>query len=141
MTNNDDWKSPFQRWAERADVKLSNIERDTTAALRAVETLTRKVTIMSAEIDRLTASAAAAKTAEDKLIAIVADLAAQIRLHANDPAMLTALADSLDAETAAVVAAAAGAGDAVTPAPAPAPAPAPTPDPAPAPAPTVDPTA
>jgi uncharacterized protein (UPF0264 family) len=71
---------------------------------------------MSAELDRLTASVAAVQTQDDSIIALVQGLAQQIRDNATDPAALTALADSLDAESAKVAQAVT---DNTTPTPAP----------------------
>lgn len=75
------------------------------AILSLLTKLMRKVDKMSAELDRLTAAVAAEKTADDSLIALVQGLAQQIRDNATDPAALTALADSLDADQAAIAAA------------------------------------
>ena len=61
----------------------------------------------SAALIRLTASVAALRTADESLVALVTGLAAQIRnaLAVGDSGALTALADSLDNETANIVAA------------------------------------
>lgn len=58
----------------------------------------RKIDLMSAEIDRLTASVANLTTVDDSLVALVGQLAQAIRNNASDPAALNALADSLDTE-------------------------------------------
>ena len=57
---------------------------------------------MSAELDRLTASVAAEDTVIDSAVALINGLAQQIRDHANDPAALNALADDIDAKSAAL---------------------------------------
>jgi hypothetical protein len=54
--------------------------------------------IMSAELDRLTASVAALKTKEQSLIALVKGLAQLIRDNVNNGPALTALADEIDAD-------------------------------------------
>lgn len=58
--------------------------------------------VMSATIDRLTASVANLATVDDSLIELVKNLAQTIRNNAEDPAALTALADRLDAEAQTV---------------------------------------
>jgi uncharacterized coiled-coil protein SlyX len=68
-------------------------------------TIWKELKKMSAELDRLTASVAAEKTADESLIALVQGLAQQIRDNATDPAALAALADSLDADQAEIAAA------------------------------------
>lgn len=61
--------------------------------------------IMSAELDRLTAEVAETKTAAKSAVVLINGLAQQIRDLKNDPAALTALADSLDADQAEIGAA------------------------------------
>lgn len=53
---------------------------------------------MTPELQRLTDSVAALKSADDSLITLVGGLAQIIRDNAGNPAALNALADSLDAE-------------------------------------------
>lgn len=60
---------------------------------------------MSAQLDRLTASVAALKTKEQSLITLVKGLAQLIRDNVNDGPALTALADDIDADAAAIQAA------------------------------------
>lgn len=57
---------------------------------------------MTPELTRLTASVTALETQAESLIALVQGLAQLIRNNANDPAALIALADSADAEAAAI---------------------------------------
>ena len=64
-----------------------------------------KETHMSAELDRLTASVTAEEGQVDSLIALVNGLAQIIRDNVSNPAALTALADSMDAETGKIQAA------------------------------------
>jgi uncharacterized protein (UPF0264 family) len=71
---------------------------------------------MSAELDRLTAAVAAEKTADASILALVKGLSDQLRAAATDPAKITALADSLDADQAEIAAAVAAN---ATPAPTP----------------------
>lgn len=52
--------------------------------------------IMSAALDRLTADVADTKTAVASLIAVVDDLAAQVKNAADDSTALNALSDQLD---------------------------------------------
>lgn len=60
---------------------------------------------MTVELDRLTASVTAEEGQVDSLITLVTGLSALIKASVNDPAALTALADSLDAKSAAIAAA------------------------------------
>ena len=87
---------------------------------------------MSDILDRLTASVASLTSAEKSAVALLGHLSQMIRDNASNPAALSQLADSIDADTAEIAAAVV----ANTPAePAPAPAPAPVAEPAPAPEP------
>lgn len=72
--------------------------------------------IMSAELDALTASVAADATVEESAITLIQGLSAQITAAVNDPAALSALAASLDSESAKL-AAAVTAGTPVVPVP------------------------
>ncbi len=76
---------------------------------RTIEAMLRilieKVEQMSAELDRLTASVAAETSKTESLITLVNGLAQIIRDNVNNAAALTALADSLDAETGKIQAA------------------------------------
>lgn len=63
----------------------------------------RKVLKMSTDLDRITTSVAAVKDRDDSIIALVQTLAQQLRDNANDPAAISALADSLDADNQSVV--------------------------------------
>ena len=67
--------------------------------------LTEGILNMSAALDRITAEVSESRTATDSALALIAGLVTQIRDNANDPAALTALADSLDAQQADLAAA------------------------------------
>lgn len=64
-----------------------------------------RILIMSAELDRLTASVANVKTVAESAITLINGLAQQIRDNAGDPAALAKLADDLDADDAELAAA------------------------------------
>lgn len=76
---------------------LVRIEDKIDAVMATIESQGEE---MSAELDRLTTDVANLRTVEDSAITLLQGLAAQIRDNANDPAALTALADSLEADTA-----------------------------------------
>jgi hypothetical protein len=60
---------------------------------------------MSVELDRLTAEVAETKTVAASAVTLIEGLAQKIRDSVNDPAALTALADSLDADQTKIAAA------------------------------------
>lgn len=64
-----------------------------------------RISHMSAELDRLTASVASLTSAEKSLVALVQGLAQLIRDNAANPAALAKLADDIDADTAEITAA------------------------------------
>ncbi len=82
---------------------IHHIHEGDQSALRRIEfqltAIQERLMIMSAELDRLTASVAAHIAKDEELVALIQNLAQQIRDNATDPAALTALADSLDEET------------------------------------------
>jgi hypothetical protein len=65
---------------------------------------------MSDQLNRLSASIASLTAEDDKLLGILTDFASHARENADDPAAITALADTVDAEVAKLQAAEAGAG-------------------------------
>jgi len=65
----------------------------------------RKLTSMSAELDKLTQEVSENNTAVDSLITLVTGLADQIRALKDDPAKLLQLANDLDAQQAKIAAA------------------------------------
>lgn len=69
---------------------------------RLLKTVIERISIMSAELDRLKTEVAETNTAIGSVLALVEGLAQQIRDNATDPAALTALADELDAQQQAI---------------------------------------
>lgn len=67
--------------------------------------VTKGFATMSAELDRLTTEVTETATVIDSAIVLIGGLAQQIRDLQNDPAALSALADSLDAKQAELAAA------------------------------------
>ncbi len=93
----------------QCQAKVVEMPGDERGNQRTIEALLRiliaKVEQMSAELDRLTASVAAETSKTESLITLVNGLAQIIRDNTGNPAALTALADSLDAETSKIQAA------------------------------------
>ncbi len=67
-----------------------------------LKTITEGFSKMSAELDRLTAEVAEARTVNEGAIALLTGLAQQIRDFQDQPAKLAALADELDSSTKAL---------------------------------------
>lgn len=67
-----------------------------------IATINKGFTKMSAQLDRLTAEVAEAKSVSESAVALLGGLAQQIRDMKEDPAALAALADELDASTNAL---------------------------------------
>lgn len=107
--------TPAERYIASQLARLLIGQQAIARRLNIIET---KETDMSEAVDRITASVATITSRDDSIIALVGNLAQEIRdaNTSNDPA-INALADSLDAESAKVL----DAVNANTPAPAPAP--------------------
>jgi hypothetical protein len=75
------------------------------AILTGVALILWKVLTMSDAVDRIESEVAEAKSVAQSAIALLGGLSQQIRDNAQDPAKLTALADELDANNAALAAA------------------------------------
>lgn len=58
--------------------------------------------VMSASLDKITAEVAETKTVMQSAVVLIAGLAGQIRDLKDDPAALSALADSLDTDSSAL---------------------------------------
>lgn len=71
----------------------------------SLNTVREEISTMTPELQRLTTEVEETRTAQAGLITLVNGLAQQIRDNVNDPAALTALADSLDAGQTEIAAA------------------------------------
>lgn len=89
---------------ERTSNELALIGLELSRLTLLANTIIAKVDAMSAELTRLTASVEAIKAADESIMALVDGLSEQIRNLANDPVKLNELADTLDAEKAAIAA-------------------------------------
>jgi hypothetical protein len=80
---------------------------DSESIVRLLHQLIGKVNIVSAELDRLTSEVAETNTVIDSAILLIQGIKAQLdaAIAANDPALLTALSDSLDSQQQALAAA------------------------------------
>lgn len=67
-----------------------------------MQLILRSMIIMTAALDRLTASISNLTAEDDKLLGILSTIAGEIRNNADDSAALSALADRVDAEVAKV---------------------------------------
>lgn len=94
---------------------------------RKLDLVLKEQRAMSENLDRVLASVAAENTQLAKLEALTTGLSEQIRSSASDPAALSALADSIDAQTAEIAASVASASAPAVPTPAPAAEPTPAP--------------
>lgn len=70
--------------------------------IQALETLTGKITTMSVELDRLTASVQSENTVIDSAVSLLGQLAQLIRDLPADRAAINALADNVDAKKQAL---------------------------------------
>jgi len=83
---------------QSTSIELRIVSLELARLVLAVHSLTEKVCIMSAELDRLTTEVSETKTVIDSAITLLSGLSAQIRALKDEPAKLAALADDLDAK-------------------------------------------
>jgi hypothetical protein len=72
---------------------------------KLLKKILKKEKQMAGELERLTTEVTETQGAVQSAIILIQGLADYIRLHATDPAALTALADNLDAQQAEIAAA------------------------------------
>lgn len=94
----------FRDWQELLDA-VKGIAAQLKSQQFTINAIHYQGTKMSAELDRLTTEVTETSGAVDSALALIAGLADQIRALSTDPAALTALADSLDAQQAKIAAA------------------------------------
>jgi hypothetical protein len=93
-------------WYELMQRKANRNKRDgNEEILCLLRTLLEKVNLMAGEVDRVLASVTNIDTKVDSLIALANQLAQLIRDNANNPKVLTQIADDLDAKAGQVQAA------------------------------------
>ena len=85
--------------------KLERIQKDLDDIKKALVIVVEKENHMSAELDALTLEVAETKGMVDSAVLLLQGLSEYIRVHANDPLAMFALAADLDAQQATLTAA------------------------------------
>jgi len=85
--------------------RIVEIQKSLNRIETVINIMNDREVIMAGELEKLIVEVAETETAVDSAIALIVGLSDYIKLHANDPVAMLALANSLDAKQAVIAAA------------------------------------